>query len=192
MSRTIARLIIAFATMIVAVEAQAAGIDFDIDTRPFPAPAMHFDYADGAFVWDRKPVIAAITARGSAEHGFEWAEDAVLVPEGRGGQPLDWRMPAVRDWIHSGSIILSRSFLEPYAVRFADLCARNASTKETEFTDLGAAFSVIRSYGMEGRPMLQRQARTTATLPLTISCAARPADASEVSSLVSWRSAEGQ
>lgn len=192
MPRTIARLIIAFATMIVAAGAQAASIDFDIDTRAFPTPAMHFNYADGAFVWDRKPVIAAFTAKGSAEHGFEWAEDAVLVPEGTGGQPLDWRMPAARDWMHSGSIILSQSFLEPYAMRFADLCARNVSARETMFTGLGAAFSVTRSYGMEGQPARERQARTTATLPLTISCAARPVDAPDISSLASWRSAEGQ
>jgi hypothetical protein len=173
MYRTIGRLIIAFATMIAAAGAQAASIDFDIDTRAFPTPALHFDYADGAFVWDRKPVIAAFTAKGSVEHGFEWTDDALLVPEGTGGQPLDWRMPSTRDWMHSGSIILSQPFLAPYAVRYADICAHNASAKETVFTGLGAAFSVTRSYAMEGQPTPERQAKTTATLPLIISCAAR-------------------
>jgi hypothetical protein len=182
MSRTISLLIIACSTMIMAAGASAASIELDIETTAFAPPAMHFEYVDGAFVWDRKPVIAVFTAKGSVEHGFEWAADAFLVPDGLGGQPLDWRMPAARDWAHSGSIILSRAFLASYAARFASLCARDAGADEAVTTGVNATFIFTRSYLPEGDAERDNakpsgQAMTTVTLPMTISCAARRGEA---------------
>jgi hypothetical protein len=70
--------------MIAASPVQAASLDFDIVSNQFSKPSMHFDYKDGKFVWDRKPITTAFRASGSIDRGYRWDPQVTLAPERQG------------------------------------------------------------------------------------------------------------
>ncbi|MCA3573565.1 MAG: hypothetical protein IOC86_06565 [Aestuariivirga sp.] len=168
----------AFVT-ITAAPAHAASLDFDIVTNQFAKPAMHFDYKDGKFVWDRKPITTAFRASGSLDRGYDWSPEISLVPNGKGGKALTGMMPwKKRSFTHSDSITFPASFLSAYSAQYADYCARNATSKKV-IGNLSATFTFIRSYHdsktlpeVGGTGTL----RTTklVTMPMTVSCAPLP------------------
>lgn len=169
----------AFVT-ITAAPAHAASLDFDIVTNQFAKPAMHFDYKDGKFVWDRKPITTAFRASGSIEKGYKWDMAVTLVPSGKGGKAISGTMPYKdRSFTHSDSITFPASFLSAYSSQYADFCARNAGSKKV-IGNLSATFTFIRTYYEGGRnsesEVGSNNPRVTkaVTMPMTVSCAPLP------------------
>lgn len=169
---------LAAAAMLAASPSQAASLDFDIVTNQFSKPAMHFDYKDGKFVWDRKPVTTGFKARGSIDRGYAWLKAVTLVPNGKGGKPLSGAMPTERNWSHSGSITFPASFLSAYAANFSAICAKNAQPGKKVVKDLSATLTLIR-YSTKTSPFAENlygpKATAVTTMPVAVSCAALPA-----------------
>ncbi|MFN4142416.1 hypothetical protein [Aestuariivirga sp.] len=180
MSRILTALAAAAAGMIAAAPAHAASLDFDILTNQFSKPAMHFDYKDGKFVWDRKPITTGFRARGSIDRGYEWDQYVTLAPNGKGGKPLSGRMPYKdRSFTHADSITFPASFLAAYTAGFAKFCARNAGPEKKVSHDLSATFTFIRGYHPRNEPPEVGgsgglKVTKAVTMPMSVSCAAIP------------------
>jgi hypothetical protein len=181
MFRKIAPLAVAALGIIAASPAQAASLDFDIVSNQFSKPAMHFDYKDGKFVWDRKPITTAFRASGSIEKGYKWTMQVTLVPNAKGGKAISGTMPYKnRSFTHSDSITFPASFLSAYTNQFANFCARNAEPQTKVFDGLSVTFTFIRSYYAGGRNTEPEvgsddlKVTKAVTMPMTVSCGAIP------------------
>jgi hypothetical protein len=170
----------AFVT-IAAAPAHAASLDFDIVTNQFAKPAMHFDYKDGKFVWDRKPITTAFRASGSIERGYRWNTAVTLAPNAKGGKAMSGAMPYKdRNFTHSDSITFPASFLSAYTGQFAKFCARNAGPQTKVFDNLSVTFTFIRSYYEGGYTSESEVGRVdprvtkAVTMPMTVSCGPIP------------------
>lgn len=181
MFRTIAPFAVAAFGMIAATPVQAASLDFDIVSNQFSKPAMHFDYKDGKFVWDRKPITTAFRASGSIEKGYKWISEVTLAPNAKGGKAISGTMPYKdRRFTHSDSITFPASFLSAYTGQFAKFCARNAGPQTKVFDKLSVTFTFIRSY-YPGRGNTEPEVGSdypkvtkAVTMPMTVSCGPIP------------------
>lgn len=181
MFRTLAPLAVAALGIITVTPAQAASLDFDIVSNTFSKPSMHFDYKDGKFVWDRKPITTSFRASGAIDKGYRWAMEVTLAPNAKGGKAISGTMPYKdRRFTHSDSITFPASFLSAYTGQFASFCARNAGPQTKVFDNLSVTFTFIRSYYAEIRntepEVGSHYSKVTkaVTMPVTVSCGAIP------------------
>jgi hypothetical protein len=179
MFRTFALLAVAAFGMIAATPAQAASLDFDIVSNQFSKPSMHFDYKDGKFVWDRKPITTSFRASGSIDRGYRWDQYVTLAPNGKGGKPLSGTMPGEKgSFSHADTITFPASFLSAYTGQFASFCASKAGPEKKVF-DKSVTFTFIRGY--YHRKELPEvggggglQVTKAVTTPMAVSCGAIP------------------
>ena len=179
MVRIFAPLAAAAFGMIAAAPVQAASLDFDIVSNPFSKPAMHFDYKDGKFVWDRKPITTSFRASGSIDRGYRWDPQVTLAPNGKGGKTITGTMPGLKgSFSHADTITFPANFLSAYTGQFASLCARKAGPGKTVF-DLSVTFTFIRGYQHRKNPPEVGgggglKVAKAVTMPMTVSCAPIP------------------
>lgn len=169
MRKPLVCLLAAAALLAPAPAAQAADIAFLITEGVFGTPSMHFEQTGGQFTWDRKPIITAYSASGTAASGEIWMEALQLKPQERGGHDISLRLPADGKWSHAGALILSRDFLAPSAAVLAERCRHRAGPLEASLT-----FTALRAYRKAGGAGLA-EAKVTVTMPVSLTCGDPPA-----------------